>query len=191
MDNLFLLFFDLAFVHNVVLVQFLGICSFLGVSKNTRNSLGMSAAVSFVMILSSILSWLIFKFLLVPLGLVYLKTLVFILAIATLVQLVEMFIKKKYPPLYKNMGVFLPLITTNCTILGIVLINIQQEYTLTASVVNAIGTSLGYAFAIVLFSFLRARLEAVAAPKCMQGLPLALLVTSCMSIALMGLAGIH
>ena len=191
MDSTFGIIFSAIFVTNIILSQFLGLCSFLGVSKSLKNSLGMSAAVAFVMILATILSWVIYYLFLVPYDLVYLKTLVFILSIATLVQLVEMFMKKNMPTLHKAMGVFLPLITTNCAILGIALINVQRDYTFAQSITNAIGTAAGYAMAIVLFSCLRERLEGPEMPQCMRNLPIALITASCMSIALMGMSGIH
>lgn len=190
-NNYFTLFFSAIFISNIVLSQFLGICSFLGVSKNLKNAMGMGAAVSFVMLLATIISWLVYHLCLIPFDLVYLKTIVFILTIATLVQLVEMFMKKHLPLLHKNMGVFLPLITTNCAILGIALINAQKEYTFVESIINSLGTALGYTLAIVLFSTLRERLEEADLPCAMKDLPIALITASCMSIALMGLAGIH
>ena len=185
MDSNFAIIFSAVFISNIVLSQFLGICSFLGVSKSLRNALGMSAAVAFVMVLASLISWL------APYDLTYLKTIVFILAIASLVQLVEMFIKKMLPALHKSMGVFLPLITTNCAILGVALINIQKNYTLWQSLLNAVSTAVGYTLALVLFSCIRERLEDSDAPECMKNLPLALITASCMSIAIMGFAGIH
>lgn len=133
MDSNFAIIFSAVFISNIVLSQFLGICSFLGVSKSLRNALGMSAAVAFVMVLASLISWLVYYLFLAPYDLTYLKTIVFILAIASLVQLVEMFIKKMLPALHKSMGVFLPLITTNCAILGVALINIKKLYTLAKS----------------------------------------------------------
>ena len=172
MDSNFAIIFSAVFISNIVLSQFLGICSFLGVSKSLRNALGMSAAVAFVMVLASLISWLVYYLFLAPYDLTYLKTIVFILAIASLVQLVEMFIKKMLPALHKSMGVFLPLITTNCAILGV-------------------ATAVGYTLALVLFSCIRERLEDSDAPECMKNLPLALITASCMSIAIMGFAGIH
>ena len=174
MDSNFAIIFSAVFISNIVLSQFLGICSFLGVSKSLRNALGMSAAVAFVMVLASLISWLVYY-----------------LAIASLVQLVEMFIKKMLPALHKSMGVFLPLITTNCAILGVALINIQKNYTLWQSLLNAVSTAVGYTLALVLFSCIRERLEDSDAPECMKNLPLALITASCMSIAIMGFAGIH
>lgn len=191
MNSDFAIFFGAIFVSNVILAQFLGICSFLGVSRDLRNATGMSAAVTFVLILASLLSWLIYHFLLLPNNLDYLKTIVFILAIASLVQLVEMVLKKYMPTLYKNMGVFLPLITTNCAILGVALLNVQKEYSLWQSMFNALGTAVGYSFALIIFSCIRERLEESPLPDAMKNLPIALITASCMSIALMGLAGIH
>ena len=191
MDSTFGIVFSAIFVSNIILSQFLGLCSFLGVSKSFKNSLGMSAAVAFVMILATMLSYGIYYAFLLPYNLVYLKTLVFILAIATLVQLVEMFMKKNMPALHKAMGVFLPLITTNCAILGIALINVTKEYSFFNSIMNAVGTALGYTMAILLFSCIRERLDDEAMPACMRNLPIALITASCMSIALMGMSGIH
>ena len=179
------------FVNNVVLAQFLGICPFLGVSSKVETSMGMGAAVTFVMAIAAVVAWLIQTYVLVPLDIVYMQTIVFILAIASLVQLVEMFIKKMLPALHKSMGVFLPLITTNCAILGVALINIQKNYTLWQSLLNAVSTAVGYTLALVLFSCIRERLEDSDAPECMKNLPLALITASCMSIAIMGFAGIH
>ena len=186
-----LIFITAIFVNNIVLSQFLGICPFLGVSKKTNTAAGMGAALIFVITLSSAIAGVIYKFLLVPFHLEYLQTIVFILAIASLVQLVEMFIKKMLPALHKSMGVFLPLITTNCAILGVALINIQKNYTLWQSLLNAVSTAVGYTLALVLFSCIRERLEDSDAPECMKNLPLALITASCMSIAIMGFAGIH
>ena len=189
--NLLIILISSSLVSNVVLSQFLGLCPFLGVSKKTNTAAGMGAALIFVITLSSAIAGVIYKFLLVPFHLEYLQTIVFILAIASLVQLVEMFIKKMLPALHKSMGVFLPLITTNCAILGVALINIQKNYTLWQSLLNAVSTAVGYTLALVLFSCIRERLEDSDAPECMKNLPLALITASCMSIAIMGFAGIH
>ena len=191
MDSTFGIIFSALFVSNIVLSQFLGLCSFLGVSKNLGNALGMSAAVAFVMIMASTISWLLYDFFLVPYNLGYLKIIVFFLAIAALVQLLEMFMKKEMPALHKAMGVFLPLITTNCTILGIALINVQKEYNFFNATVNAISTAAGYTLALVIFSCIRERLEESELPDCMKNLPIALITASCMAISLMGLAGMH
>ena len=191
MDSTFGIIFSALFVSNIVLSQFLGICSFLGVSKNLRNALGMSAAVAFVMIMASTISWLLYNWFLVPYNLGYLKIIVFILAIAALVQFLEMFMKKEMPSIHKAMGVFLPLITTNCAIMGISLINVQKEYSLFNATVNAISTAAGYTIALVVFSCIRERLEDSKLPASMENLPIALITASCMAISLMGLAGMH
>ena len=191
MDSTFGIIFSALFVSNIVLSQFLGLCSFLGVSKNLRNALGMSAAVAFVMIMASPISWLLYNWFLVPYNLGYLKIIVFILAIAALVQFLEMFMKKEMPAIHKAMGVFLPLITTNCAIMGISLINVQKEYSLFNATVNAISTAAGYTLALVVFSCIRERLEDSKLPSSMENLPIALITASCMAISLMGLAGMH
>lgn len=191
MDSTFGIIFSALFVSNIVLSQFLGLCSFLGVSKNLRNALGMSAAVAFVMIMASTISWFLYNWFLVPYNLGYLKIIVFILAIAALVQFLEMFMKKEMPSIHKAMGVFLPLITTNCAIMGISLINVQKEYSLFNATVNAISTAAGYTLALVVFSCIRERLEDSKLPASMENLPIALITASCMAISLMGLAGMH
>ncbi len=191
MGNSFAILFSAIFVTNIILSQFLGMCSFLGVSKNFNNSAGMSAAVGFVMLLASILAYSLYHLLLVPFHLEYLQTLVFILAIATLVQLVEMFMKKFMPALHKAMGIYLPLITTNCAILGVALNNVTKGYNFPEAIANCIGTSLGYTMAILLFSCIRERLDEQHLPKCLRVLPIALITASCMSIAMMGMSGIH
>lgn len=185
MDSTFGIIFSALFVSNIVLSQFLGLCSFLGVSKNLRNALGMSAAVAFVMIMASTISWLLYNWFLVPYNLGYLKIIVFILAIAALVQFLEMFMKKEMPAIHKAMGVFLPLITTNCAIMGISLINVQKEYSLFNATVNAISTAAGYTLALVVFSCIRERLEDSKLPSSMENLPIALITASCMAISLM------
>lgn len=182
--------FSAVFVSNIILTQFLGICSFLGVSKNIKNALGMSYAVTFVLVLASVITWAAYYYILMPLDVAFLKTIVFILTIASLVQLVEMFLKKYSPELYRNMGVYLPLITTNCAILGVALINIQKNYTFTNALINAIANAVGFMLAMLLMSAIRERLEDADMPDCMKNLPIALITASCMSIALMGLAGI-
>ena len=191
MDSTFGIIFSALFVSNIVLSQFLGLCSFLGVSKNLRNALGMSAAVAFVMIMASTISLFLYNWFLVPYNLGYLKIIVFILAIAALVQFLEMFMKKEMPSIHKAMGVFLPLITTNCAIMGISLINVQKEYSLFNATVNAISTAAGYTIALVVFSCIRERLEDSKLPASMENLPIALITASCMAISLMGLAGMH
>ncbi|MBP1890171.1 electron transport complex protein RnfA [Clostridium moniliforme] len=189
--NLFIIFISCLLVNNVVLAKFLGICSFLGVSKKIKTATGMGAAVTFVMVIASIASFVVYKFVLVPFNITYMYTLAFILVIAALVQLVEMIIKKYSPALYKALGIFLPLITTNCAILGAVIINMNENYSLIESVVAALSTGLGYMLAIVLLAGLRERMEDNEnVPKCMQGLPITLLTACLMSIAFLGFQGL-
>ena len=191
MDSTFGIVFSAIFVSNILLSQFLGLCSFLGVSKNLHNALGMSGAVAFVMVMASTISWVLYEWFLLPLNLQYLKIIVFILAIAALVQLLEMFLKKEMPALHKAMGVFLPLITTNCAIMGIALINVQKEYTFFHATVNSVSTAVGYTLALGVFSCIRERLEEANLPASMENLPIALITASCMAISLMGLSGMH
>lgn len=189
--NLFIIFISCLLVNNVVLAKFLGICSFLGVSKKIKTATGMGAAVTFVMVIASIASFVVYKFVLVHFNITYMYTLAFILVIAALVQLVEMIIKKYSPALYKALGIFLPLITTNCAILGAVIINMNENYSLIESVVAALSTGLGYMLAIVLLAGLRERMEDNEnVPKCMQGLPITLLTACLMSIAFLGFQGL-
>lgn len=178
-------------VNNVVLAKFLGICSFLGVSKKIETAVGMGGAVTFVMAIASIVSFAVYKYILIPLDITYMYTLAFILVIAALVQLVEMFLKKNSPSLYKALGIFLPLITTNCAILGAVIINMNENYNLIQSLVAAVATGLGYMLSIVLLAGLRERMEEnESIPACMQGLPLSLLTACLMSIAFLGFQGL-
>lgn len=177
--------------NNFIFSQFLGCCPFLGCSNKVDTATGMGIAVVFVMGLASAICWVIYTYILVPLGLGFLNTLAFILVIAALVQFVEMFLKKSVPSLYSALGIYLPLITTNCAILGIALINVENNYGFIDSCVNSIGTSLGYTMAILLFSCIRERLNEKALPKCLQNLPIALITASCMSISMMGMSGIH
>lgn len=189
--NLFVIFISCLLVNNVVLAKFLGICSFLGVSKKIETAVGMGGAVTFVMAISSIVSFAVYKWILIPLDITYMYTLAFILVIAALVQLVEMFLKKNSPSLYKALGIFLPLITTNCAILGAVIINMNENYNLLQSLVAAVATGLGYMLSIVLLAGLRERMEEnESIPACMQGLPLSLLTACLMSIAFLGFQGL-
>lgn len=178
------------FVNNVVLAQFLGICPFLGVSSKIETSLGMGAAVTFVMALSSIVTWLIQAYVLVPLGIEYMQTIVFILVIAALVQMVEIILKKVSPSLYQALGIFLPLITTNCAVLGVAILMVQKEYTLLQSVVYGVSTALGFALALVIFAGLRERLEFEEVPKAFRGVPIALITASILAMAFMGFSGL-
>ncbi len=177
-------------VNNYVLAKFLGICSFLGVSKKLETSVGMGMAVIFVMALSSLIAYLVQYYILVPLGIEYLQTIAFVLVIAGLVQLVEMVIQKSSPALYQGLGVYLPLITTNCAVLGVAIINISENYTLIESIVNGTGAAVGYTIAIIMFAGIREKWEVSRIPKTMDGFPLALISSSLMSMAFMGFAGL-
>jgi electron transport complex protein RnfA len=179
------------FINNIVLAKFLGICPFLGVSKSSSTALGMGVAVVFVMTISTIFTWLVYTFLLLPLDLGYLQTVTYILVIAFLVQVVEIVMKKVSPDLYQALGVYLPLITTNCTILGVALLVIQNEFSLLKSVVFAVGNSVGFTLAIVVFSSLREQLDMTEnLPPYMKGTPAALLIAGILAMAFMGFAGL-
>ena len=178
------------FVNNVVLAQFLGICPFLGVSSKVDTSLGMGAAVTFVMALSSIVAWSIQEFILVPLHIEYMQTIVFILVIAALVQMVEIVLKKVSPSLYQALGIFLPLITTNCAVLGVAILMIQKEFNLLQSFTYSVSTALGFALALVIFAGIRERLELDDMPKAMQGIPISLIVAAILAMAFMGFSGL-
>ena len=178
------------FVNNVVLAQFLGICPFLGVSSKVETSLGMGAAVTFVMALSAVVTWLIQTYVLVPLGIEYMQTIVFILVIAALVQMVEIVLKKVSPSLYQALGIFLPLITTNCAVLGVAILMIQKEFSLLQGVVYNVATAIGFALALVIFAGLRERIEFEEAPKAFQGVPIALITASILAMAFMGFSGL-
>ena len=174
------IFITAIFVNNIVLAQFLGICPFLGVSKKVSTAIGMGAAVTFVMTIATIVTYLLQKYLLDAAGLQFMQTIIFILVIAALVQMVEIILKKVSPPLYQALGVFLPLITTNCAILGVAILVIQKDYNLMESVVFAISTAIGFTLAMVLFAGIREQLSMTKVPKAMQGIP----------IAFMGFSGI-
>ena len=178
------------FVNNVVLAQFLGICPFLGVSSKVETSMGMGAAVTFVMALSAVVTWLIQTYILVPLGIEYMQTIVFILVIAALVQMVEIVLKKVSPSLYQALGIFLPLITTNCAVLGVAILMIQKEFSLLQGVVYNVAPALGFALALVIFAGLRERIEFEEAPKSFQGVPIALITASIFAMAFMGFSGL-
>ena len=179
-----------ALVNNVVLSQFLGLCAFLGVSKKMNTAAGMGGAVIFVLTLSSFCTSLLYKFILVPCGVEYLQTIVFILVIAALVQLVEMFLKKKVPSLYRALGVYLPLITTNCAVLGVAILNVQNNYTILEGVVNGFATAAGFTISIVLMAGLREKMEYNDVPKAFQGMPIVLLTAMLMSMSFFGFSGI-
>ena len=175
--------------ENFILVKFYGICPFMGVSKKIDTALGMGMAVTFVMALASAACWLI-NVLLLKLGLAYMQTVAFILVIATLVQVVEMFLKKFVPALYKALGVFLPLITTNCAVLGVVLVNVQEGYNFLLSVVNGAAGGLGFTLAIVLFASVRERVDKANPPECFKGFPIALIAAGLLALAFMGFSGL-
>ena len=190
MGKLIIIAVSAALVNNVVLSQFLGLCPFLGVSKKTETAAGMGAAVMFVLTISSFLTSLIYDYILVPFDIAYLNTIVFILVIAALVQFVEMFLKKSIPSLYKALGVYLPLITTNCAVLGIALINVQKSYNLLESVVNGLFTSLGFLIAIVIMAGIRERIDGNDIPESFKGMPIVLITAGLMSIAFFGFSGL-
>ncbi len=176
--------------ENFVLSKFLGICPFLGVSKKLNTAMGMSGAVIFVMVLATAATWPINHYVLAKNDLEYLQTIVFILVIAALVQLVEIILKKYMPPLYKSLGIFLPLITTNCAVLGVVLLNIVKSLTYTQSLVNSLGAGLGFMLAMFMFAGVRERLESCDVPKFMRGLPITLVAASLVSVSFLGFGGI-
>ena len=177
-------------IDNVVLSRFYGICPFLGVSKKVKSSLGMGIAVVFVIVLATLICWPLYNYVLVPADIPYLDTVAYILVIASLVQLVGLFIKKYSPSLYKSLGIYLPLITTNCAVLGVAQSNTDQGLTFVASLANALGTSIGFLMIIVVFSCIRVRLESANVPKAFKGLPIALITAALMAIAFMGLQGL-
>lgn len=190
MFELFLILISAVFVNNFVLARFLGICPFLGVSKKVETALGMGMAVIFVMTVASVVTWFIQYLILIPFGIEYLQTIAFILVIASLVQLVEMVIQKTSPVLYQSLGIFLPLITTNCAVLGVAVLNIQKDYSFLESVVFALGAGLGFTLAMVLFAGLRERTDLCPVPKSFQGTAVALVTAGLLSLAFMGFAGL-
>ena len=190
MKELLLILIGAALVNNVVLSQFLGLCPFLGVSKRTETAAGMGAAVLFVITIASAITSLIYTGILEKLGLEYLQTIVFILVIAALVQLVEMVLKKKMPSLYNSLGVYLPLITTNCAVLGVALKNVQNGYGLLESVIYGIGISIGFFIAIVIMAGIRERIEFNEIPKSFKGMPIVLVTAGLMAIAFIGFSGL-
>ena len=190
MKTLLITMLTTALVNNVVLSQFLGLCPFLGVSKKTDTAIGMGAAVIFVITIASLVTALIYRFILTPLDLSYLQTIVFILIIAALVQFVEMFLKKMMPPLYESLGVFLPLITTNCAVLGVALNAVQYDYNILETVIYGFGTAVGFTIAIVILAGLREKMEFNDIPSSWQGMPIVLVTAGLMSIAFFGFSGI-
>ena len=191
MTEVLIIMMSVILTNNFVLSQFLGICPFLGVSKKLDSAVGMGAAVTFVMVLSTLATWPIQKLILDPLNIGYLQTVVFILVIASLVQLVEMTLKKYMPPLYKSLGVFLPLITTNCAVLGVTIMNITEGYNYLEAIVCAVGAGIGFLLAMVLFAGLREKLEnCKGIPQCWQGIPITLVTAAILSMAFMAFSGV-
>ena len=187
--NLMIILLTGILTENFVLSKFLGICPFLGVSKKLDSSIGMGAAVTFVMVCASLVTYPIYYGILVPLGIEYMNTIAFILVIAVFVQLVEMVLKKYMPPLYKSLGVYLPLITTNCAVLGVAVLNMDNKYDFIQSIVNGVGAAIGFTLAIVLFAGVRERIASNNIPKAFQGFPIALITAGLMSIAFLGFSG--
>lgn len=185
-----LIFISAIFVNNIILSQFLGICPFLGVSKKVDTALGMGAAVAFVLTLATVVTYLLQIYVLNPFGLQYLQTLSFILVIAALVQMVEIVLKKVSPALYQALGIFLPLITTNCAVLGVAILVIQKDFSLVHSIVYAFSTAIGFASAMVVFAGLREQLSLVRIPKGMQGMAIVLVTAGLLSLAFMGFSGV-
>ena len=185
-----LIFISAIFVNNIVLSQFLGICPFLGVSKKVDTAIGMGGAIAFVLTLATIITWCVQKYVLDPFGLQYLQTLAFILVIAALVQMVEIILKKVSPALYQALGIFLPLITTNCAVLGVAILVIQKDYNLLESVVYAFSTALGFALALIVFAGIREQQALVRIPKGMQGVAIVMVTAALLSLAFMGFSGV-
>lgn len=186
-----IIFIVAVFVNNVVLSQFLGICPFLGVSKKVSTATGMGAAVTFVLLLATMVTWLVQSYILVPLGLEFLQTIAFILVIATLVQMIEMIIKKISPALYQALGVFLPLITTNCCVLGVAILVIQKEFTYAESLMYAVSIGIGFLLAMVIFAGIREQLvKTGSTPRAMKGTPIALITAGILAMAFMGFSGL-
>ena len=185
-----LIFISAIFVNNIVLSQFLGICPFLGVSKKVDTAMGMGAAVAFVLTLATIVTFLLQQFVLVPLHIEYLQTISFILVIASLVQMVEIILKKISPPLYQALGIILPLITTNCAVLGVAILVIQKQFSLIESVVYAFSTAIGFALALIVFAGLREQLALTNVPKGMRGMSIVLITAGLLSLAFMGFSGV-
>ena len=189
-NSLILIVITAALINNVVLNQFLGICSFLGVSKQMNASISLGGAVIFVITIASAVASLLYDYVLAPLGLDFMKTIVFILVIAALVQIVEMFLKKKSPAMYQALGIYLPLITTNCAVLGVALTNVQNGYNFTQCVYSGFGTAVGYTIAIVLLASIRSRIREEDIPAPLRGAPIVLISAALMSIAFMGFSGL-
>ncbi|MCX7941105.1 MAG: RnfABCDGE type electron transport complex subunit A [Endomicrobia bacterium] len=190
MNNLMAILVMSIFVNNIILMRFIGLCSFFGVSNKLSSALGMSGAVFFVMNLAAVVSWILYNFVLVPLQLQFLKIIVFILVIASLVQLVELFLRKNMPGLFKALGIYLPLITTNCAILAVAFLIVDYQYNLLQTLIFATGTALGYTIAIILFSSIRERLELAPLPNAVKGYGIVFITAALMSLSFMGLIGL-
>lgn len=190
MNTYFVIFFGAILINNFVLTRFLGICPFLGVSKKVETAIGMSLAVLFVMTVASVATWVVQEYILLPNDLLYLRTIAFILVIAVLVQFVEMVIQKTSPTLYQALGVYLPLITTNCAVLGVTIINMNESYTLLQSTVHGVAAAIGFGLAIVVFAGIRERLEFADLPPALEGFPIALIIAGLMSISFFGFQGL-
>lgn len=190
MQEIFIIIIGAVLVNNIVLAQFLGICPLLGVSKKLSSAIGMGAAVTFVLVFASLITWLVQRFILDPLNIGYLQTIAFILVIAALVQFVEMVMKKNTPDLYRALGVYLPLITTNCAVLGVAIINIQKAYGLIPMLANSFGNAVGFTLALILFAGIRERLEEADIPSSLKGVPIALITAALMSVAFLGFTGL-
>ncbi len=185
-----LILISTVFVSNIVLTQFLGICPFIGVSNKVETALGMTGAVMFVMVIATSVTYLLYTYLLVPIGIEFARTITFILVIAALVQLVEIILKKVSPSLYQALGIFLPLITTNCAVLGVAVLTVQKDFNLVESVFFSAGNALGFGLALILFSAIREQLELLNIPKPMRGVPIAFITAGLLALAFMGFAGI-
>lgn len=190
MKELLVILLSAMLVDNFVLSKFMGICPFLGVSKKLDSAVGMGMAVTFVMVCATVCTTLIYSLILTPMGLEYLKTIAFILIIALFVQLVEMILKKKLPSLYNALGVYLPLITTNCAVLGVTILNIDNHYNMIQSVVNALGAGLGFTIALIIFSGVRSRVNSADVPEVFKGIPATLIAASIVSVSFMGFSGL-
>ena len=190
MKEMIIIFFTAILTNNFVLAKFLGICPFLGVSKKPSTAFSMSVAVTLVMVIATAATWPVHNYILVKYGLEYLQTIVFILIIAALVQLIETAIKKFSPPLYQALGIYLPLITTNCAVLGVTVLNLSESYTLAESLVNAFGAGIGFLVAMMIFSGVRGRMESCDIPKALQGLPITLIAASITALTFLGFGGI-
>ena len=190
MEQYMIIIIGAVLINNIVLSQFLGICPFIGVSKKLSASVGMGAAVTFVLVMAGGLTWVVQTYILNPYNIGFLQTIAFILIIASLVQFVEMVIRKFSPPLYKALGVYLPLITTNCAVLGVAILNIQKDYTFMQAMVFSVSNAVGFTLALVLMAGIRERLEEADTPKCMEGMPIALVTAALMSMSFLGFSGL-